>query len=98
MTQMSGAEANETLMTIRDVARMLRIGERTADLPDVDTWMGQVCLTPAEAGTVLRVSEDTVRNLHRLKQLPGILVGRRLLFTPRAITRYVEALEGNCTP
>ena len=52
----------------------------------------ELLLTKTEAARVLRVSEDTVCNLHRVGALPAIKIGRSLRWSPESVRRYVAEL------
>lgn len=44
---------------------------------------------------MLTVSADTVLNLHRVRALPGVLVGKHLRWRPADVVAYVEKLGGD---
>ena len=50
-------------------------------------------LTAEGAAEALAVPESTIRNLHRTGQLPGVLVGKHLRFSPAALHAFVERLD-----
>lgn len=50
-------------------------------------------LTAEGAAKALAVPEATIRNLHRTGQLPGVLVGKHLRFSPAALRAFVERLD-----
>ena len=52
----------------------------------------EVLLTRPETARVLRVSEDCVSNLHRVRSLVGVKVGRSLRWTVAAVRRYATSL------
>jgi len=46
-----------------------------------------------EVARLLTVPADTVRNLHRTGQCPGVLVGRHLRWRLADVEQYVNNLE-----
>jgi excisionase family DNA binding protein len=48
----------------------------------------------AEAvAALLAVRADTVKNLHRIGHLPGVLIGRHLRWRRRDVEQYVDSLQ-----
>ena len=58
---------------------------------------GELLWTKAETGRVLRVSVDTVANLHRTGRLRGLLVGRHLRWRPQDVAAFVAGLSAEDT-
>jgi len=50
-------------------------------------------MTPQEAAHELRVGIWTIKNLHRVGRLRGVIVARKLRFTRAALDGYVRELE-----
>ena len=50
-------------------------------------------LTDAEVASLLRVSLDTVKNLHRTKQMRGIKIGRHLRWPIASVQEFIEELR-----
>ena len=48
--------------------------------------------TAGEVAAVLGVSEDCIRNLHRVGLLVGVKIGRHLRWRPGDVRRFVESL------
>ena len=59
---------------------------------DVERLMRQVVLNANEVGELLRVPTDTVKNLHRTKQLPGIMIGKHLRWRVQDVKQFVNEL------
>ncbi len=55
--------------------------------------MSRPLLTAPEVGYLLGCDEAAVKYLHRLRQLPGVKVGKTLRWKPEAVQRYVDGLE-----
>ncbi len=55
--------------------------------------MGRPVLNAAEVGYLLNATPEGVRYLHRMRLLQGVKVGKRLMWKPDTITRYLDALE-----
>jgi len=51
-------------------------------------------LSDAQAAELLNVPAGTVRYLHRMHQLRGIVVGHHLRFAPEAVHAYVQRVIG----
>jgi len=49
--------------------------------------------TAPEVARVLKVKASTVRNLHRVGKLPGIMIGRHLRWLPEDVKRYLEGMQ-----
>ena len=63
-----------------------------ADTPTTETlprWLW----TADEVAAVLGVTEDCVKNLHRIGQLVGVKVGRSLRWRPADVQQYVDTLK-----
>ena len=61
----------------------------TADL------MSQLLLDRSEVAVLLRVPENAVNNLHRCRQLRGVLVGRNLRWKPETVRQFVDGLNSD---
>lgn len=48
-------------------------------------------LSDVETGDVLGVPASTVRHLHRLHELRGVVIGRHLRWSRESILRYAKA-------
>ena len=53
---------------------------------------GPLLLKDEEVATLLAVSAETVKTLHRTRQLRGVLVGRHLRWRPADVEKYVAGL------
>ena len=53
---------------------------------------GPLLLKDEEVATLLTVTSETIRNLHRSGVLKGVLVGRHLRWRPAAVEKYVAGL------
>lgn len=42
---------------------------------------------------MLSVSEETVRNLHRTRQLEGLLIGRHLRWAPEDVAEFISRVR-----
>ena len=49
-------------------------------------------LTASQVAKALGVPEDTIRNLHRVNTLKGVLCGKHLRWRPADVRAYVAAL------
>lgn len=55
--------------------------------------MDKLLLSPAEAGELLGVSEDTMRQLYAKRRLPGVYVSERgLKFYPAHVAAFADEL------
>ena len=61
-------------------------------LETVHDLLAKFALTDHEVGRLLGVPASTVTNLHRTGALRAVKVGGRLVWRPRDVERYVEAL------
>lgn len=50
-------------------------------------------LTAEQVTELLAVPVETVRNLHRTRQLAGVLIGKHLRWRPDQVTAFVAALQ-----
>lgn len=58
-----------------------------------DAQKVELLLWDAEQVAVsLRVSTNTILNLHRVKQLEGVMVGRHLRFQPDRVRKFAREL------
>ena len=80
----------DDLQTSLDDAEVLL--ELAAEADDASTW-SEASDKLDEAATVLGVTADCVKNLHRVGQLVGVMVGSHLRWRPGDIQGYVERLE-----
>ena len=55
----------------------------------------RLLLSDVEAGFLLGVTPGTIRDLHRVKVLPGVMCGRHLRWKRTDIEHYVEELGGD---
>ena len=60
---------------------------------DVPVIQSTLVLTCEQVAKMLQVPEDTVKNLHRTRQLPGVMVGKHLRFKPCSVRAFVEGLK-----
>ena len=76
---------------------MAEVGVQMADPPAACTstreLLGRLLLTRTEVASILGVSENTVDNLHRTRQLSAVKVGKFNLWKPESVRRFVEKLE-----
>lgn len=66
------------------------------DTPLISSEIGHsrpLLLTAEAAANSLAVPVSTIKNLHRTGQLPGILVGKHLRFSPATLRAFVERLD-----
>jgi excisionase family DNA binding protein len=61
----------------------------TTDTPPVN----KAFLTPGEVAEWLNLPESAIRNLHRLHELRGLVIARRLRFDPAAVREYIEKIK-----
>ena len=54
--------------------------------------MAKLLLTREEVSQLLEVPADTITNLHRVRLLPGVKVGKHLRWKPEAVQEYVDGL------
>lgn len=54
--------------------------------------MAKLLLTREEVSQLLEVPADTIANLHRVRLLPGVKVGKHLRWKPEDVRQYVESL------
>ena len=54
--------------------------------------MVKLLLTREEVSQLLVVPPDTITNLHRVRLLSGVKVGKHLRWKPDAVRQYVESL------
>ena len=54
--------------------------------------MAKLLLTREEVSQLLVVPPDTITNLHRIRLLSGVKVGKHLRWKPEAVRQYVESL------
>jgi len=64
------------------------------DDDQIITIQGQapLVLRRDEVAALLQVSENTVANLHRLRQLEGVKIGKYLRWRPDDVRAFVERL------
>lgn len=55
--------------------------------------MSVLVLTDEQVADMLAVPKDTVRNLHRIGKLKGILVGKHLRWRPADVIKFVETTQ-----
>ena len=67
---------------------------QTPTLERLEQLRGQAALGREEAAEVLRVSVETICYLHRMGQLPGFRIGRRLAWRPSDVFGFVDQLAG----
>ena len=58
-----------------------------------DELLSQLLLEKSEVASLLRVPENAVSNLHRCRQLRGVLVGRNLRWKPATVREFVDGLN-----
>ena len=63
--------------------------------PNLDELAAKLLWTDEECAFVLGVTSDTVRNLHRTKQLSGCLCGKHLRWHRTSVEEFAEALRQN---
>ncbi len=54
--------------------------------------MAKLLLTREEVSQLLEVPPDTIANLHRVRLLPGVKVGKHLRWKPEDVRQYVDGL------
>ena len=54
--------------------------------------MGKLLLTREEVSQLLEVPPDTIANLHRVRLLLGVKVGKHLRWKPEDVRQYVDGL------
>ena len=55
--------------------------------------MAKLLLTREEVSQLLAVPADTIANLHRVRLLSGVKVGKHLRWTPESVRQFVEGLN-----
>ena len=55
--------------------------------------LSQLLLTREEVAELLHVSAETVKHLHRMKQLPAVKVGKSNMWKPETVRAFVNNLE-----
>lgn len=60
--------------------------------PSIESKTDHV-LTCDEVATILRVSEHTIKNLHRTHQLRAVKIGRHNRWRPNDVIEFVENLK-----
>ena len=54
--------------------------------------MAKLLLTREEVSQLLEVPPDTIANLHRVRLLSGVKIGKHLRWRPGDVLQYVESL------
>ena len=62
-------------------------------MSDAPLMTTALVLTCEQVSKLLQVPEETVKNLHRTRQLPGVMVGKHLRFKLASVQSFVEALK-----
>ena len=55
--------------------------------------MSRLLLNREQVAELLGVPPETIGNLHRVKLLPAVRVGKRLCWKPDTVKMYVDSLE-----
>ena len=67
--------------------------DRCSIVSSSDLLLRKLLLTRKEVASLLAVPEDTITNLHRVRLLPGVKVGKHLRWRPDAVRRFVDGLN-----
>ena len=62
-------------------------------MPTIAELMSRLLLTKEEVAAVLGVPVGTVEYLARMKDLPGVMVGKHKMWKPQTVKAFVEGLE-----
>ena len=54
--------------------------------------LSQLLLTREEVAELLHVSPETVKHLHRMRQLPAVRVGKACMWKPETVRAFVSGL------
>ena len=62
---------------------------------EIEKLLGEFLLTDTDVARMLRVTTDTIKNLHRTGQLKAVKVGKHNRWLPSVVQAYVDALGGD---
>jgi len=65
---------------------------------DFDHVHKKLALNAKEVGWLLGISADAVHNLHRVRALRGLKIGRRLRWDPRDVQEFMDTLRERRDP